>query len=100
MDIDVLERIENKFINIYSKFDILDVKLNDFYIKFDEINKMIDIIISDEYTKIYRTYYPIKNYDLVQDEFFIYAGYIDVLLKKNSYIILNIVLKLNIWISN
>ena len=26
---------------------------------------MIDIIISDEYTKIYRTYYPIKNYDLV-----------------------------------
>ena len=48
---------------------------------------MLDIIISDEYSKIYRTYYPIKNYDLVQDEFFIYAGYIDIPLKKNTYII-------------
>ena len=48
---------------------------------------MIDIINSDEYSKIYRTYYPIKNYDLIQNEFFIYAGYIDASLKKNSYII-------------
>ena len=87
MDNIVIERIENKFINIYDKFDILDIKLNDFYIKFEDINKMIDLIISDEYTKIYRTYYPIKSYDLVQDEFFIYAGYIDLPLKKNSYII-------------
>ena len=87
MDDAVIERIENKFINIYNKFDILDEKLNNFHIKFDEINEMIDIIISDEYSKIYRTYYPIKNYDLVQDEFFIYAGYIDVPLKKNTYII-------------
>ena len=30
---------------------------------------MIDIIISDEYNKIYKTYYPMKNYDLVQDRF-------------------------------
>ena len=77
MDNIVIERIENKFINIYDKFDILDIKLNDFYIKFEDMNKMIDIIISDEYTKIYRTYYPVKNYDLIQDEFFIYARYID-----------------------
>ena len=28
---------------------------------------MIDIIISDEYTKIYKNYYPMKNYDLMQD---------------------------------
>ena len=84
---EIIERIENKFINIYNKFDILDEKLNNFHIKFDEINKMIDIIISDEYSKIHITYYPIKNYDLLQDEFFIYAGYIDIPLKKNSYII-------------
>ena len=70
MDVDLLERIENKSINIYNKFDILDEKLNNFHIKFDETNKMIDIINSDEYSKIYKTYYPIKNYDLVQDEFF------------------------------
>ena len=82
MDDTVIERIENKFINIYDKFDILDEKLNDFYIKFEEINKMLDIINSDEYTKIYRTYYPIKNYDLAQDEFFIYAGYIDSCIKE------------------
>ena len=48
---------------------------------------MIDIIISDESTKIYKSYYPIKNYDLVKDKFFIYNAVIDILLKKNSYII-------------
>ena len=29
--------------------------------KFHKINEMIDIIISDEYTKIYKTYHPVKN---------------------------------------
>ena len=48
---------------------------------------MIDIIISDEYSKIYRTFYPIKNYDLVQDKYFIYGEYINIPLKKNTYII-------------
>ena len=48
---------------------------------------MIDIIISDEYTKIYKTYFPMKNYDLMQDRFFIYNGVIDIPLKKNTYII-------------
>ena len=48
---------------------------------------MIDIIISDEYTKIYKTHYPMKNYDLVQDRFFIYSEIIDIPLKKNTYII-------------
>ena len=84
---EIIERIEDKFDNIYTKFDILDEKLNNFYIKFNEINEMIDIINSDEYTKIYKTYYPINNYDLRQDEFFIYGEYINILLKKNSYII-------------
>ena len=66
---EIVERVENNFINIYNKFDILDKKLNDYHIKFDEINEIIDIIISDEYTKIYKTYYPMKNYDLMQDRF-------------------------------
>ena len=70
---EIIERIENKFINIYTKFDILDEKLNNFYIKFEDINQFIDIINSDEYSKIYKTYYPIKKYDLSQDEFFIYS---------------------------
>ena len=87
MDNSVIERIENNFINIYNKFDILDKKLNDYYIKFDEINEMIDIIISDEYTKIYKTYHPMKNYDLMQDRFFIHNEIINIPLKKNSYII-------------
>ena len=55
--------------------------------KFDKINEMIDLIISDEYTKIYKTYHPMKNYDLAQDRFFIYNEVIDIPLKKNSYII-------------
>ena len=84
---EIVERVENNFINIYKKFDILDKKLNDYHIKFDEINEIIDIIISDEYNKIYKTYYPIKNYDLSQDRFFIYNEVINIPLKKNSYII-------------
>ena len=87
MDNSVIERIENNFINIYKKFDILDEKLNNYHIEIDKINQIIDTIISDEYTKIYKTYYPMKNYDLVQDRFFIYNAIIDIPLKKNSYII-------------
>ena len=84
---ELAERIENNFINIYNKFDIFDKKLNDYHMKFYKINEMIDIIISDEYTKIYKTYYPTKNYDLMQDRLFIYNEVIDIPLKKNSYII-------------
>ena len=84
---ELAKRIENNFINIYSKFDILDKKLNNYHKKIHKINKMIDIIISDEHTKIYKTYYPMKNYDLVQDRFFIYSEIIDIPLKANSYII-------------
>ena len=84
---EIVERVENNFINIYKKFDILDKKLNDYHIKFDEINEIINIIISDEYTKIYKTYYPMKNYDLAQDRFFIYNEVINIPLKANSYII-------------
>ena len=63
---ELTERIENNFININNKFHILDKKLNNYHVKFHKINEMIDLIFSDEYTKIYRTYYPIKNYDLAQ----------------------------------
>ena len=52
----MVERVENNFIyNIYNKLDILDEKLNNYHIKIDEINDMIDFIISDEYTKIHET---------------------------------------------
>ena len=37
--------------------------------KFHKIKEMIDLIISDEYAKIYKTYHPMKNYDLIQDRF-------------------------------
>ena len=82
-----VERVENNFTYIYKKFNILDEKLNNYHIKIDEINDMIDLIISNEYNKIYKTYYPMKNYDLVQDRFFIYSEIIDIPLKKNSYMI-------------
>ena len=55
--------------------------------KFHKINEIIDIIISDEYTKVYKNYYPMKNYDLMQDRFFIYNAVIDIPLKANTYII-------------
>ena len=84
---ELAERIENNFINIYKKFEILDEKLNNYHIKIDEINDMIDLIISNEYNKIYKTYYPMKNYDLTQDRFFISNAAIDIPLKANTYII-------------
>ena len=95
---EIAERIENNFINIYNKFYILDKKLNNYHTKFHKINEMIDIIISNEYTKIYKTYYPMKNYDLSQDRFFIYSEIIDIPLKANTYIIFEYFLKLNILI--
>ena len=76
-----------KLIYKTNKFNILDKKLNNYHTKFDKINVIIDIMISDEYTKIYKTYYPIKNYDLSQDKFFIYSETIDISLKANTYII-------------
>ena len=67
---ELAERIENNFINIYNKFNILDKKLNKYHTKFHKINEIIDSIISDEHTKIHKTYFPMKNYDLAQDRFF------------------------------
>ena len=84
---ELAERIENNYINIYKKFDILDKKLNNYHMKFDKINNMIDLIISNDYNKIYKTYYPMKNHDLSQDRFFIYSEVIDTPLKANPYII-------------
>ena len=55
--------------------------------KFHKVNEMIDIIVSNEYTKIYKNYYPMKNYDLTQDRFFVYNAVIDIPLKANTYII-------------
>ena len=95
---ELAERIENNFINIYNKFDILDKKLNNYHTKFHKINKMIDIIISDEYTKICNTCYPMKNYDLSQDIFFMYREIIDIPLKENTYIIFEYLFEQNILI--
>ena len=84
---EIVKRVENNFINIYNKFDILDNKINNYHMKFHKRNEMIDTIISDEYTKIHKTYFPMKNYDLAQDRFFIYNEVIDIPLKANTYII-------------
>ena len=89
---ELAERIENNFINIYNRFDILDKKLNDYHIKIDKINGIIHLIISDKYTKIYETYFPIKNYDLIKDIFFIYNAVLNIPLKKNTYIIFEYIL--------
>ena len=106
---ELTERIEHNFINIYKKFDILDKKLNNYHFKFHKINEMIDSIILDEYTKIYKTYHPVKNYDLAQDRFFIYNEVIDIPLKANNFIIfeylfeaeyINIPLVINLKINN
>ena len=83
---DIIEKIENNFLNIYTKFDILGERLNNIYLKVDKINEIIDIINSDQYTKIYRKYFPIRNYNLIQNRFFIYSNTINIPLKKDSLI--------------
>ena len=35
MDNSVIERVENNFINIYNKFEILEEKLNNYHIEID-----------------------------------------------------------------
>ena len=92
----LIERAENNFIKIYKKFDIINEKLSNYHIKFDKINKMLDIIISNECKKIYKTYHPMKNYDLSQDQFFVYNALIDIPLKKNTFINFEYIFKLNI----
>ena len=89
---ELAQRIKNNFISIYNKFNIIDRKINNYHMKFHKINKMVDIIISDEYTKIYKTSYPMKNYDLIQDRFFIYNAVINIPLKKNTFIIFEYIL--------
>ena len=44
---EIVERVENNFINTYNKFDILGEKINNYQMKFHKINEMTDIIISD-----------------------------------------------------
>ena len=62
---EIVERVENNFINIYNKFDILDKKVNNYHMKFRKINEMLD----------------------KKDRFFIYNEVIDIPLKANTYII-------------
>ena len=83
---DIIEKIENNFLNIYTKFDILRERLNNIYSKVDKINEIIDIINLDQYTKIYRKYSPVRNYDLIQNRFLIYSNTINIPLKKDSLI--------------
>ena len=67
-----------KLLNKSNKINTLDKKINNYNTKFNKINELIDIIISDEYNKIYKTFFPIEN---------IHSEIIDIPLKKNSYII-------------
>ena len=81
-----------KLLNKTNKFNTLDKKINNYNTKFDKINELIDIIISDEYNKIHKTFYPLKNFDLSQDKFFIYSEIIDIPLKKIVILFLNMLL--------
>ena len=41
---EVVERVENNFINIYKKFDILDKKLNEYHIEKKITEKVIKFL--------------------------------------------------------
>ena len=41
MDNDIIEKIQNNFINIYTKFDILGERLNNIYLRVDKINEIM-----------------------------------------------------------
>ena len=50
--------------------------------------------------KFIKTYYPMKNYDLMQDRFFIYNAVINIPLKKNSYIIFEYIFNSELLVIN
>ena len=54
--------------------------------------------VENNNNKIHKTYYPMKNYDLVQDRFFIYNEVINIPLIKIVILSLNIILIVNILI--
>ena len=71
----LINNIEDTILNNQNHINKSTNTLNS---KFDKIYELIDIIISDEYNKIYKTIFPIEN---------IHSEVIDIPLKKDSYII-------------
>ena len=74
----------------YQEYVFYKYSYSVYHMKFHKINEIVDII-SEEYSKIHKTYFPMKNYDLMQDRFFIYNAVIDIPLKVNTFIILEYV---------
>ena len=74
----LINNIEDTILNNQDHIKKLLNKSNTNNKNFDKISELIDIIISDEYDKIYKTFFPIKN---------IHSEIINIPLKKNSYII-------------
>ena len=74
----LINHIEDAILNNQDHIKKLLNKSNTNNTKFDKISELIDIIISDEYNNIYKTFFPIEN---------IHSEIIDIPLKKDSYII-------------
>ena len=75
----LINHIEDAILNNQDHIKkLLNKSTNTLNIKFDKISELVDIIISDEYNKIYKTIFPIEN---------IHSEIIDIPLKKDSYII-------------
>ena len=75
----LINHIEDTILNNQNHIKkLLNKSTNTLNTKFDKIYELIDIIISDEYSKIYKTIFPIEN---------IHSQIIDIPLKKDSYII-------------
>ena len=74
----LINHIEDAILNNQDHIKKLLNKTNTNNTKFDKINELIDIIISDEYNNIYKTFFPIEN---------LHSEILDIPLKKNSYII-------------
>ena len=74
----LINHIEDTILNNQNHIKELLNKSNTNNTNFDKINELIDIIISDEYNNIYKTFFPIEN---------LHNEIINIPLKKNSYII-------------
>ena len=75
----LINDIENTILNNQNHIKkLLNKSTNTLNVKFDKISELVDLIISDEYDKIYKTFFPIEN---------IHSEIIDIPLKKDSYII-------------
>ena len=82
----VLERVNNKFIDIGKSFEIINNDILSLHDRIDKINNFIDIYNFFNYDKINKSI-SLENSNISKTHLFICEKYLDINLKKDSIIL-------------